>query len=408
MVLPELLKGSESYDIEVTQGLQKKIDYLCSKMSTVEWSGTLFYRVEGDFNNTDNNRLKVIAFDLFLQDIGSSTYTAYYTSPSLVSYMCEYPELLEEDVFMGLIHSHNTMPTFFSGTDTSTLQKEGYEKDNFVSLIVNNYRSYTAGITSKCTRNSTIKKLSMYKTFFNKIIEVETEEEVVVDVIEWYDLEVHMFDDFGYEGLDECIKEIKAEKVAKVKTYPAYTRPLPTYKGTASPTFPPKNDSYGFGVDTNINDVPPLAFDKWDDDDDDPDGWGEAYIEKPVYVTIASDPEVVDSYEGMEYSPEKVEELARQLLSGSVLVAKNEKLDLDKFVSTSDKLFNNRFDSDKEFQTWAEMHIDYLLSETSEYGENEDPMDNMGLYAFALTERLSLLPKSRYVNLFIDIIEAYI
>ena len=72
-------------------------------------------------------------------------------SPDVVSYMANNSELL--DCQMGLIHSHNNMSTFFSGTDIRTLEEEGLDRNHFVSLIVNNQGSYTAAITRKLIKN---------------------------------------------------------------------------------------------------------------------------------------------------------------------------------------------------------------------------------------------------------------
>jgi hypothetical protein len=55
------------------------------------------------------------------------------------------------DCDQGLIHSHNSMATFFSSTDDSTLVEEGKDRNFFVSLIVNNAGTYTAAVTRKST-----------------------------------------------------------------------------------------------------------------------------------------------------------------------------------------------------------------------------------------------------------------
>lgn len=80
-------------------------------------------------------------------DIGTQAYTEFDMNPDVIAYMCENPELL--DCQMGLIHSHNNMSTFFSETDTATLKEEGRDRNNFVSLIVNNAGTYTAAITRR-------------------------------------------------------------------------------------------------------------------------------------------------------------------------------------------------------------------------------------------------------------------
>lgn len=393
-----LQKGSQSYDVIIGEDLQKKIDYLCAQMPTVEWSGTLFYKIEGDFNNED--KLKVRAFDLYLQDIGSSTYTAFNISPDLISYMCDQPELLEDDVFMGLIHSHNNMSTFFSGTDTSTLQKEGTEKDNFVSLIVNNHRKYTAGITSKCTQKRTIKQISFYKTFFNKIVEKEEEIDVESEIIEWYDLKVYMPENNHFDILDKCITDIKqtkekAKTIVNNKQTNSISPRTPILAGTKiiPPTF---NSAYDFDLNSKWEEAPTLPFKEWENDDKNT---------KQVKVGTEVDVELDEYYSAIEVDAEIVEGIVRQLLSGSILTAHHDKMDLDKFAETSNLLFDRRFENNKEFKNWAEYHIDFLLSQKF---TDDSEIDLMGAYAYATINRLAELPNNKYINLFIECLEGYI
>lgn len=58
--------------------------------------------------------------------------------------------------------------TFFSGTDTSTLEKEGLDNIHFLSLIVNNAGEYTAKITKQVKHN--ILNVPEYSTFGGKVI----------------------------------------------------------------------------------------------------------------------------------------------------------------------------------------------------------------------------------------------
>ena len=76
--------------------------------------------------------------------------------------MTENPLLL--DCQMALIHSHGNLATFFSTTDQDTLLEEGLDRNNFVSLIVNNKGEYTAAITRKVK----IKKVHTSYNFFDK------------------------------------------------------------------------------------------------------------------------------------------------------------------------------------------------------------------------------------------------
>lgn len=142
----KLVKDEAKYKLTVTKSLEDKIRYLCAMFNDREYSGALFYKVEGSFND---NSLNIVCVDFCLCDIGTSTYTEFETKPEVISYMCN-NDLL--DCYIGLLHSHNRMGSFFSGTDTDTLKSEGMTMPHFVSLIVNNKGEYTAAITSRVTR----------------------------------------------------------------------------------------------------------------------------------------------------------------------------------------------------------------------------------------------------------------
>lgn len=141
-----VLDKSHNFKLIVKKSLEDKIRYLCATFPNNEYSGALFYKVSGSVTNKD---LVVECVDFCLCDIGTSTYTEFETKPEVVTYMCDNGLL---DCYIGLLHSHNKMSTFFSGTDTDTLEAEGVSMPHFVSLIVNNNGDYTAAITSKITR----------------------------------------------------------------------------------------------------------------------------------------------------------------------------------------------------------------------------------------------------------------
>lgn len=84
--------------------------------------------------------------DFTLQDIGSATYTEYSIDSDTASYFAEHIDSLL-GCKVGLLHSHNTMAAFFSGTDMSTLKEQAFQCNNVLSLIVNNEGSYVAKFT---------------------------------------------------------------------------------------------------------------------------------------------------------------------------------------------------------------------------------------------------------------------
>lgn len=109
-----------------------------------EWSGALFYKVEGNF---DTPVFKIICQDVLIMDIGQGAHTQFDTERLIADYMADKPELL--DCYNGLIHSHHMMGAFFSGEDTGTLHQEGINRNNFVSLVVDTRGTYVAAITRR-------------------------------------------------------------------------------------------------------------------------------------------------------------------------------------------------------------------------------------------------------------------
>jgi len=123
--------------LNITKVLQSKIDYLITSIANCEWSGILFYNYHSD--NIING------LDVFPMNIGSSCYTEFEINQDVIAYM------VDNDLVgckLGLIHSHHSMPTFFSNTDTETLDEKGKEGE-FLSLIVNNVGIYNAKLNIK-------------------------------------------------------------------------------------------------------------------------------------------------------------------------------------------------------------------------------------------------------------------
>lgn len=94
----------------------------------------------------DDIMLNVI--DFCLQDIGSSVYTEYDLNSDTASYMAEHIDTLA-GVKVALLHSHNKMAAFFSGTDMDTLHEQAAQCNNVLSIVVNNEGTYVAKFTQK-------------------------------------------------------------------------------------------------------------------------------------------------------------------------------------------------------------------------------------------------------------------
>lgn len=134
--------GNKIIPVKITDTMLDKIKYLCKCIPAHEWSGILFYSVEGSIKDIDN--FKVTLEDVYPMDKGSQAFTAYEYDETIVAYRMDNPETLSMN--MGHIHSHNTMQTFFSGTDNDELTDNAIHHNYYLSVIVNNYLDFTIRI----------------------------------------------------------------------------------------------------------------------------------------------------------------------------------------------------------------------------------------------------------------------
>lgn len=139
-----------------------------------EWCGILLYKVRsGDINDAAN--LIIDVKGLFFMDIGSEAFTSYTAGGEVVQICKHYPEYIDENWSMGLIHTHHTMDTFFSGTDLGELHDSAPSYNYFLSLIVNYKNEYIAKIATVVTETS--KSVEMVLTNGKKsIIELKTKQ----------------------------------------------------------------------------------------------------------------------------------------------------------------------------------------------------------------------------------------
>lgn len=360
--------------------MERLIRFLCERVWDTEWSGVLFYTPSG---NLEDGSLEIHCVDIFPMDIGNATYTEFTMSPDVISYMAENPELL--DCKMGLVHSHNNMSTFFSGTDTATLREEGNERNHFVSLIVNNAGTYTAAITRKIKYHS-VRDLS-YEGF-EGTVNIDGKEESEGEEIEYFPLEIVFEEEADNEikCIADRLKQIKEKKSSLVKTttndttssattyynWPRWENPLPS-------TPPAHSYSNTVKEPTLFDDEP---YWKW----------------KPTSTAKDTSEELV--------TPEDVEKALCQLITGSVSVFKLEPDARKKVVSTIDQRFSNRFKGDTGFalfEYWATDFIDFLLWYS--LGDRDvDECEAAGELAEKLVEALKKLPKSKYIDKYIELL----
>lgn len=371
----DLIRNQSIYKLVITAEAERKIRHLCQKIPDVEWSGALFYTYEGSI---EEDNLVITCRDLFLMDIGSAGYTEFDMSPDVISYMADNPELL--DMQLGLIHSHNTMATFFSGTDTNTLKEEGKDRNHFVSLIVNNAGVYTAAITRKVKSVKAIQETYGYNSFNDLNLSDTKEYTEESEYIEYFMLDITKEGSSSFKELDGRIKEIKETKENKKKesevkeglfAYPALNRE-PFYSNTLS-----QNN-----------------------------------IRKEKYTSPFETSHSSFSYNHM--SKEDVHKTLVQMLTGSVVIRDYSKIDTKKWAESLPDVFGKRFGKDekgfKRFGMWAESHCEFLLydkmPETVEGVEEESYW--LSCFAMALHGELASLSKNKYIDTFKEILEQWI
>lgn len=386
--------GTYNYKLIIPAEVERKIRFACQKVWSTEWSGTLFFTHEGSFENND---LVIRCVDIYIMDIGTQAYTEFDMNPDVISYMCENPELL--DCQMGLIHSHNNMRTFFSGTDTATLKEEGRDRNNFVSLIVNNAGSYTAAITRRIKSKQVMESVSY--EFFGDGEKQDTREYVSdADEIEWFYLKIekegenYSFPDMAAR-LEE-IKQAKAERAEKAKK--AQT---PVYQGGYKPVIANSYNTKAGPANFVKNEVDkpkvvqPTLFDDTDDlpfDDNYNLPYGQVTFDK---VTLKS--------------------LVLQLITGSIIISNDSKIDISKWAKSMPTLYEKRFGKGKEgmknFKMWADTYAEYLTWYVTDEKLEElgfDETEICAICAYDMIEELTKLPENDYIKGYIDALQKYL
>lgn len=369
----ELVKKPDTFKMIIPDEVEKKIRYLCQNIWNDEWSGTLFYRPEGKF---EDGSLTITCVDLFVMDVGTATYTEFDMSPDVISYMARNPELL--DCQIGLIHSHNNMSTFFSGTDLTTLRDEGMDRNHFVSLIVNNKGSYTAAITRRLKYKQTIEEKFSYPTFGDTEVNDNKSYETKNEELQWFSLEIEKGENSFKDELDSRLNEIKESKKTKVSNIPFKEVQIGKVAGQSF--------------------IPSVQDEEIEFDD-----YGKENKETTLF------------YKTAKFNEQTIKSLVLQLVTGSIIIPNSSKIDINKWANNMVPLYENRFGKGeygiKLFKTWAEGYIEFLcwFSEDNkliEQGIEDEEMT--AICAKGMIKELKKLPKNKYIKIYIDTLEGYL
>jgi proteasome lid subunit RPN8/RPN11 len=209
----------------ISDEILDKIKFLCKRINKVEWSGLMFYKVEGSFQKP--KECKLVVKDILLMDKGTHTYTEYDWDEDVVNYQMDHPETMEENWIIGHIHSHNTMDVFFSGTDWSELNDNCPKHNIYLSLIVNNYMEMTAMVAFTAEPKKFNCKDEHGKDY---VLKVNTDFQPWMFVYTC-DIQANFPEALKFDELDQRIelitkkKEEEAKKKAAIKPATVYNQP---------------------------------------------------------------------------------------------------------------------------------------------------------------------------------------
>ena len=373
----KLIKKDNRYKLIITPSLEEKIRFLCARFPNNEYSGVLFYDYTGRF---EDNSLVLTAKDFCLMDYGSATYTEFNKSAEICNYMIEH-DLLECQ--QGLMHSHDQMSTFFSRTDLGTLQEEGSDMNNFLSLIVNNAGQYTAAITRKVKHIPHVTEVLEYEFFGEETINIGNDE---YDAIESYEIEYFFLNiekptvNIGYTDLFSRIEEISKDKtkITNISREPrtnlivdSTLKATPLYKETNIP-FSKANTAVQAGVDTD---------------------------------------ESID-YNKYKFNETDLNNIVKQLLIGSPIFTPK---DLNEWVQKMPTVFSKRFGEGQKglanYRAFIGYFVEFLVTEAfddnlAEEGYLED--SQMAICAYGVLQKLHTFKTNSFIEVIEDEVERFI
>lgn len=301
--------------------------------------------------------------------------------------------------------------TFFSGTDIDTLKEEGIDRNHFVSLIVNNEGKYTAAITRKVKGVNTITETVSYLSFEGEEKTSVEEVKEEIEELQWFYLEIEIESTFK-EDMNLRLEEIREAKKNKNKNrlvIPNFSHSGVNYSSYLG-YFRRDNDII---VETKDEDTKVQQTGKEDKEI--------IFSSAPIKEEIEEEEESNQlsshfiPYETVTIRRSVIKSLVLQLITGSVIISDNSKINLDKWVNGMPALYEKRFGKGTEgiklFRAWAENYVEFLC-----WFSDDDSLENLGydkdeiatIYAYNLSKELARLKKNVYIEEYIDILNGYI
>lgn len=173
----------------------------------------VFYDTEGSLEDIANFKIKPVEF--YLLDIGTAGYTEFIIDTNILDVYSERPHLIGKQ--WGYLHSHHSMTTFFSPTDSDNLHESSEFFNYYFSLIVNIAGEYSAKVSRRGNIKSESNIIKSFKNNKGELYEVPqriTKEEECVYV---YNCEIN------WENIDhDTLLKIRSEKAKIITTQNSY------------------------------------------------------------------------------------------------------------------------------------------------------------------------------------------
>lgn len=195
--------------VNIPQSIWSDLFYIHSKYRGLEWSGYLYYDYTGSIKDPDSLNINLIKF--ILLDIGTPGSTDIQpTGEQTISMFTKNPDIIGKK--QGLLHTHQLMGVFFSGTDWDTLLENAKDYDFFLSVIVNTYGNCIA----KISLHGMIESEITYKYKFNNGYLEKEPVKKTEEVIYTYDCIINIENNKDFELLS-VQKELDKREVLKPK-----------------------------------------------------------------------------------------------------------------------------------------------------------------------------------------------
>ena len=279
------------------------------------------------------------------------------------------------------------MPTFMSGTDLNTLQEEGSDMNNFLSLIVNNAGQYTAAITRKVKHIPHVTETLEYEFFGDGTINLGTDE---YDAVESYEIEYFFLDiekptvNISYTNLFDRINEISNSKVINIASKK-------------------ENTNNNFNLKSNL--IIPSTVQE-------PILEGKLPFEGLSKQKSEVDKEDFIDYDNVKFNNNQLNSITKQLLIGSPIFTPK---DLNEWVQKMPTVFSKRFGEGQKglenYRAFIGYFVEFLLSEAfdedlAEEGYMEDYQ--MPICAYGVLQKLHTFKTNSFIEVIKDELERFI